>query len=96
MVKVNNFLFPTYFFILNMDKYFEVSLHLRRSFLETIGALIHVELGELIFIFQEEQVVFNVFGAMHHQNKNPKCFHFDVVEDLVEGVSQSESLLLPI
>lgn len=87
---MNNFLFPACFFILDTDKDFEVSLHLRRSFLETIGALIHVSLH------QEEHVVFNVFEAMHHRNKNPTCFHFDVVEDLVEEVSKSESLLLPI
>jgi hypothetical protein len=31
--------------------------------------------------FHKEQVVFNIFEAMKHQDENPKCYQIDVVED---------------
>jgi hypothetical protein len=58
--------------------------------------VIDVELGEPILRFQNEQVIFNVFQVMRHWNENPQCYRVDVVEDLVEKVSQNESPMLSI
>jgi hypothetical protein len=33
---------------------------------------------------------------MRHWNENPQCYRVDVVEDLVEKVSQNESPMLSI
>jgi hypothetical protein len=37
--------------------------------------------------FHKEQVVFNIFEAMKHQDENPKCYRIDVVEETVEDHS---------
>jgi hypothetical protein len=37
-----------------------------------------------------------VFQVKRHWNKNPQCYSVDVVEDLVEKVSQNESPMLSI
>ncbi|MCI75466.1 hypothetical protein A2U01_0096735, partial [Trifolium medium] len=57
-----------------MDDDSEVPLLLGRPFLATGRPLIDVELGELMLRFQDEQVVFNVFESMRHQNENPQCY----------------------
>ncbi|XP_045802710.1 uncharacterized protein LOC123896356 [Trifolium pratense] len=59
-------------------------------FLATGRALIDVELGELMLSFQNEQVTFNVFESMSHQNENPQCCRVGVVEELEEEIAQDE------
>lgn len=54
LVKVNDLLFLEYFIILDMDEVAEIRTILQRPFLETSIALIYVDLGELILIFQGE------------------------------------------
>ncbi|CAJ2642327.1 unnamed protein product [Trifolium pratense] len=80
LVKVNDLLFPADFVILDMDEDSEVPLLLGRPFLATGRALIDVELGELMLRFQDEQVIFNVFEAMRHQNENPQCYQLEALE----------------
>ncbi|CAJ2668382.1 unnamed protein product [Trifolium pratense] len=96
LVKVNDLLFPADFVILDMDEDSEVPLLLGRPFLATGRALIDVELGELMLRFQDEQVIFNVFEAMRHQNENPQCYRVDVIENIVEETSRVEKLVLPM
>jgi hypothetical protein len=69
---------------------------LERLFLSNGRTLIDMELGESMLRFQNEQVIFNVFQVMRHWNENPQCYSVDVVEDLVEKVSQNESPMLSI
>ncbi|CAJ2665138.1 unnamed protein product [Trifolium pratense] len=96
LVKVNDLLFPADFVILDMDEDSEVPLLLGRPFLATGRALIDVELGELMLRFQDEQVIFNVFEAMRHQNENPQCYRVDVIENIVEETSRVEKPVLPM
>ncbi|GAU41120.1 hypothetical protein TSUD_288100 [Trifolium subterraneum] len=96
LVKVNDLLFPADFVILDMDEDSEVSLLLGRPFLATGRALIDVEMGELMLRFLNEQVIFNVFEAMRHQNENPQCYRVDVIDDIVQETSQNETPELPI
>lgn len=73
LVKVDDFLFPTDFFILDMEEDAKIPIILGRPFLKTRRALIELELNELILRFQDENVIFNVFKVMHHHNENPQC-----------------------
>src|SRR5262249_13859175 len=58
IVKVDKFIFPADFVILDMEESFEVPLIVGRPFLATGRALIDVEQGKLIFRVQEEEVIF--------------------------------------
>ncbi|MCI74009.1 hypothetical protein A2U01_0095273, partial [Trifolium medium] len=59
-------------------------LHLGRPFLATGRALIVVEMGELMFQTDGEQIMFNVFEAMkRHDEEEPQCHRVDVVEEVV-------------
>lgn len=74
----------------------EIPLILGRPFLATGGALINVELDELRFLFQDENVIFNVFQVKCHHNENTCCYQVDVVEDVDGQISPKETILLPI
>lgn len=86
LVKVDSFLFPANFVILDIQEDFETTLLLGRPFLAIGRALIHVELGELILIFNKEKVVFNIFEAMKHHKEKPQCYRIDIMEEIVQEV----------
>jgi hypothetical protein len=96
LVKVNDLVFPADFVILDMAEDEEMPLILGRPFLATGRALIDVERGELMLRFHKEQVVFNIFEAMKHQDENPKCYRIDVVEETVEDHSLESQPIQPM
>ena len=63
LVKVDKFIFPVDFIILDMQEDKEVPIILRRPFLATGRVMIDVQKGELGLRVQEEEVTFNVFNA---------------------------------
>ena len=66
LVKVDKFIFLTYFIILEMQENKEVCIILGRPFLAMGRAMIDVQKGELRLRVQEEEVTFNVFNAIKH------------------------------
>ncbi|PIN09081.1 DNA-directed DNA polymerase [Handroanthus impetiginosus] len=64
LVKVDKFIFPADFVVLNMKVDSEILIILRRPFLATSRTLIDVQKGELTMRVQDQQITFNVFKAM--------------------------------
>ena len=60
LVKVDHFIFPADFVILDCEVDVEVPIILGRPFLATGKALVDVECGELKFRVNNEEVTFNV------------------------------------
>jgi hypothetical protein len=96
IVKVNDFVFPSDFVILDTAEDDEMPVLLGRLFLASGRALIDVEKGELMLRFQNEQVFFNIFEAMKHRNENPQCYRVDVVDEIVEDVKKEENPIPPM
>ena len=84
-MKVDKFIFPAYFIILDMEEDKEVPIILGRPFLATGRALIDVQKGELGLRVQEEEVAFSVFNAIKHLHDNDSCFRVDVIEAIVSN-----------
>ena len=78
-MKVEKFIFPTDFIILDMQEDKEVPIILGRPFLATGRAMIDVQKGALRLRVQEEEVTFNVFNAIKHPQDNDSCFRVDVL-----------------
>lgn len=74
LVIIYDLLFPADFGILCMPKHFETPLVLGWRFLATCRALIDVEIEELIFRFNKEQVVSNVFEVVKHKKEKLQCY----------------------
>ena len=74
LVKVDKYIFPTDFIILDMQEDKEVLIILGQPFLATGRAMIDVKKGELSLRVQEEEVTFNVFNAIKHPHDTESCF----------------------
>ncbi|KAL5546580.1 hypothetical protein UlMin_006267 [Ulmus minor] len=78
LVKVDKFIFPADFIVLDMEEDREVPLILGRPFLATGRTLIDVHQGKLILRVQDEQVTFNVFEAMKFPSNVSSCFEISI------------------
>ena len=82
-MKVDKFIFPADFIIIDMQEDKEVPIILGRPFLATGRAMIDVQTGELGLRVQEEEVTFNVFNTIKHPHDNDSSFRVDVLETIV-------------
>ncbi|KAL2491673.1 Uncharacterized protein Adt_27301 [Abeliophyllum distichum] len=80
LVKVDKFIFPANFIILDMGEDRDVPLILGRSFLATGRVLIDVQKGQLVLRLNEEQVTFNVFKAIQYSSSSDSCFQIDIID----------------
>ncbi|KAM6569341.1 hypothetical protein CsatB_017326 [Cannabis sativa] len=84
LVKVDKFIFPADFIVLDMEEDNNVPIILGRPFLATGQALIDVQKGELKLRVQGEEVVFNVLKAMTFPKASDNCFFVDLIDTIVE------------
>ena len=87
LVKVDKFIFPADFIVLDMEEDKEIPIILGRPFLATGIAMIDVQRGELKSRVQEDEVKFNVFEAVRHPEKSDTCFMAEIVEAIVSSQS---------
>ena len=73
MVKVDKFIFPANFVVLDMEEDQEVPLIFRQPFLATRRALIDVQKGELTLRVNKEEVMFNIYQAMRFPEDPRRC-----------------------
>ncbi|XP_070013218.1 uncharacterized protein [Nicotiana sylvestris] len=83
LVRVDKFILPVDFVILDCEVDYEVPIILRRPFLATRKALADVEAGELTFWFGDEKVVFHVCKSMTQPNSNEVCYFIVLVTDVI-------------
>ncbi|XP_073030693.1 uncharacterized protein [Primulina eburnea] len=84
LVKVDKFIFPVDFVVLDMEEDCEIPLILGRPFLATRKALIDVHKCELVLRLNDESVVFNVFQSIKYPNDTSDCFRIDATDEFVE------------
>ncbi|KAK4737558.1 hypothetical protein R3W88_001255 [Solanum pinnatisectum] len=92
LVKVDWFIFPTDFVILNCVIDTEISIILERSFLATERALVDVESEKLKFRVNEDEVTFNICKSMKH----PSDIHVVSTNDVIDKAIASVSHLMCI
>ncbi|KAG8485852.1 hypothetical protein CXB51_019166 [Gossypium anomalum] len=83
LVRVDKFIFPAYFVILDFEADKEVPIILGRPFLATGRTLIDVQKGELTMRVQDDQVTFNVFKSMRFTDAIDDCSLVFDLEDLI-------------
>ncbi|XP_016195726.1 uncharacterized protein LOC107636748 [Arachis ipaensis] len=81
LVRVEKFIFPADFIILDLGEEENDSLILGRPFLATTRAIIDVEQGELNLRVNDEKINLNVFQEVHHTVKEKSCMRVEE-EDL--------------
>ncbi|XP_017431946.1 uncharacterized protein LOC108339321 [Vigna angularis] len=96
LVKVDKFLFPVDFVIIEMEEDVNVPLILRRPFMKTARVLIDVENGKLKVRVQDEEVNFDVFEAMSYPKDDKACFQFDTLDEVCMVQEKMVSCSLPL
>ena len=87
LVKVDKFIFPAYFIVLDMEKDKELPIILGRPFLATGRAMIDAQKGELKLRVQNDEVRFSVFNAVRHPKESDACFIVEAIEAIVPSQS---------
>ncbi|XP_070042584.1 uncharacterized protein [Nicotiana tomentosiformis] len=83
LIRVDKFILPVDFVILDCEIDYEVSIIIGRPFLSTCKALCDFEAGELTFRVVDKQVIFHVCKSMHQPNSNEVCSFVDLVTDVI-------------
>ena len=87
MVKVDKFIFPANFIVLDMEEDKEIPIILGRPFLAIGKAMIDVQWGELKLRVQDDEVKFNVFEAVRNPIESDTCFMIETIEAIVSSQS---------
>ncbi|XP_031392181.1 uncharacterized protein LOC116204239 [Punica granatum] len=100
LVKLDKFIFPVDFIVLEMEEDREVPMILGRPFLATGKALIDVEQGKLTLRVMNEQITFNVYDAIKKFDDGKSCYTIDIIDELISesveekaGMDTMESVL---
>ena len=83
LVKVDKFIFPVDFIVLDFEADKDVPIILGRPFLATEKTLIDVKKGELTMRVNDQQVTFNVLDAMKSPDEIEYCNFISVVDFVV-------------
>ncbi|XP_070035627.1 uncharacterized protein [Nicotiana tomentosiformis] len=83
LVRVDKFILPTDFVILDYEVDYEVPIILGRPFLATWKPLVDVEARELTFWVGNKKVVFHVCKSMRQPNSNEVCSFVDLVTKVI-------------
>ncbi|XP_049357011.1 uncharacterized protein LOC125821648 [Solanum verrucosum] len=92
LVKVDTFIFPADFVILDCKVDFEVPIILGIPFLATGRALVDVERGELQFRLNKEEVKFNICRSMKYPHNMNVVSTIEVFDEEEMGVTIEERL----
>ncbi|XP_070035407.1 uncharacterized protein [Nicotiana tomentosiformis] len=92
LVRVDKFVFPVDFIVLEMEENTEVPLILCRPFLATRRAIIDVHQGQLILRVDEERVIFDIQKMMKFpgDESSSSCFQIDLLDDLVDEYKDNQ------
>ncbi|XP_047147958.1 uncharacterized protein LOC124820332 [Vigna umbellata] len=83
LVKVDKFIFPADFVVLDIEEEAKVPIILGRPFLATGRALIDVEQGELMLRVVDEKVTFSINEVVNHKLDKADYFKAEIIESLV-------------
>jgi hypothetical protein len=80
LVKVDKFVFPVDFMVLDMKEDQEPPLILGRPFLATARALIDVQTGQLTLRVNKEKVVLKIYKELGSPSDKQKCYRIDELD----------------
>ncbi|KAB2609977.1 S ribonuclease [Pyrus ussuriensis x Pyrus communis] len=88
LVQVNNLIFPTNFYVLEMEETTHapsLPLLLGRPFMKTARTKIDVFKGTLTMEFDGEVIDFNISETMRFPNDDHSCFSIDILDSLAQA-----------
>lgn len=96
LVKVDKFLFPTDFVVIDMEEDDDAPLILGRPFMKTARMMIDIDDGLMKVRVQDEEVCFNLFEAMKHSKDKGDCIRMDATNETIMDVKRQVHLSTPL
>ena len=96
LIKVDKFIFPVDFVVLDMEEDRNIPLILGRRFLATSRTLTDVPQGKLFLRAEDEQVEFNVFNTMKCPPELDTCFKINILDEKVVKTLEENYLSSPL
>ncbi|CAL2240362.1 unnamed protein product [Prunus armeniaca] len=90
LVKVDKFILPADFIVLDMEEDVDTPIILGRPFLITGRTLIDVEKGSLILRVADQEVEFKVFDATKYPIDLEYCFQLEAIDHVVQQQFEAE------
>ncbi|XP_023733094.1 uncharacterized protein LOC111880913 [Lactuca sativa] len=91
LVKVDKFVFPTDFIILDMEADPQVLIILGRPFLNTVSAIVDMRDSKLTLWVGDDSITFGVDQAMKHaRNSDDTAFSIDMFDELMEACDNED------
>ena len=87
LVKVDRFIFPADFIVLDMEEDKEIPIIPSIPFLTIGRAMIDVQKGELKLRVQDDEVRFSVFNEVRHPTESNASFMIEAIEAIVPSHS---------
>ena len=84
LIKVDKFIFPVDFVILDIKEDHMVPLILGKPFLTMVRALIDVQKGNMILKINDEQITFDVYKDSKFLSRDDTCFYIDAIDRFVD------------
>ncbi|KAL8475059.1 hypothetical protein ACS0TY_031468 [Phlomoides rotata] len=94
LVKIDKFVFPADFVVLDMEEDEKVPIILWRPFLATAGVVLDVSKGELTLKVGDEKLTISMYQAMKHPMDGEECKSIEVVELCVQEALEDPSYSL--
>ncbi|XP_019433474.1 PREDICTED: uncharacterized protein LOC109340280 [Lupinus angustifolius] len=82
LVKVDKFLIPVDFAVIDISEDTEIPLILGRPFMRTEKLGIDMENCKLLVRVGDDEIKFDIFHAMHHPKDKGQCLQLDVIEEI--------------
>ncbi|KAI9084647.1 hypothetical protein K1719_033429 [Acacia pycnantha] len=96
LVKVDKFIFPVDFVVLDCEVDWKIPLILGRPFLATARTLIDVEKGEVTLRVDNEQVIFNMQKASKFHDDSAQCSFVDTLDAVIPQESYASMIKDPL
>ncbi|XP_023768545.1 uncharacterized protein LOC111917118 [Lactuca sativa] len=95
LVKVDKFVFPTDYIMLDMEEDHQVPIILGRPFLNTVGAIVDIRDSKLTLRVGEDSIIFGMDQAMKHLKfSDDTTFLVDTLEEWKEEETSKHNLTL--
>ena len=93
LVKIDKFVFPVDFVILDMEEDKSVPLILGRPFLATAKAIINVCTGKLTLRVNDEAITFDIGKSMQYpQQRDDTLYYVDIIDSIVSCYMRDSSI----
>ncbi|XP_019429401.1 PREDICTED: uncharacterized protein LOC109337004 [Lupinus angustifolius] len=93
LVKVDKFLIPVNFAVIDITEDTEIPLILGRPFIRTSKMGIDMENGKSLVRVADDEIEFDIFHAMHHLKDKGQCLQLDIVEEICAKHTQPDKSL---